>query len=53
MAKAEIFYFSLTDEMTREDKLAWFAETGFRDIPFDRVTPDEKHNWINLTDNDF
>jgi predicted helicase len=53
MAKAEIYYFSLTDEMTREDKLAWFKNTKFQDIPLDRITPDKKHNWINLTDNDF
>jgi predicted helicase len=53
MKRAEIYYFSLTDEMTREEKLAWFGGTRFQDIPFDRITPDEKHNWINLTDNDF
>jgi len=53
MAKAEIYYFSLTDEMTRKEKLEWFENTKFEDIPFDRITPDEKHNWINLTDNDF
>jgi predicted helicase len=53
MKRADIYYFSLTDEMTRGEKLAWFGKTDFRDIPFDRITPDEKHNWINLTDNDF
>lgn len=53
MKRAEIYYFSLTDEMTRGEKLAWFESTKFEDIPFDRITPDEKHNWINLTDNDF
>ncbi len=53
MNKTDIYYFSLTDEMTRGEKLAWFESTKFEDIPFDRITPDEKHNWINLTDNDF
>ena len=53
MKRADIYYFSLTDEMTRGEKLAWFESTKFEDIPFDRITPDEKHNWINLTDNDF
>jgi predicted helicase len=53
MTEAEIFYFSLQDEQTREEKLNWFDLTSFYEIPFERVTPDKKHNWINLTDNDF
>ncbi|MDM8560596.1 hypothetical protein QUF82_17330 [Thiotrichales bacterium HSG14] len=31
---AKIYYFTLTDEMPREDKLNWFANTKFEDIPF-------------------
>jgi len=50
---APIYYFSLTDEMPREDKLSWFASTKFEDIPFARIEPDKNHNWINLADNDF
>jgi predicted helicase len=53
MKKAEIYYFTLTDEMLREDKLAWFENTQFKHIEFDKVLPDEKGNWLNLTDNDF
>ncbi len=53
MKKAEIYYFTLTDEMPREDKLAWFENTQFKQIEFDKVLPDEKGNWLNLTDNDF
>ncbi len=37
----------------RVNKLRYLSERKFEDIPFDRITPDEKHNWINLTDNDF
>jgi len=51
--KAKIFYFSLPDEMRKEEKLDWFQTTPFQDIPFERILPDEKGNWINLTDNDF
>ena len=50
---AKIFYFTLHDEQTKEEKLDWFERTRFEDIPFDHITPDEKSNWINLTDNDF
>lgn len=53
MSKAKIFYFTLQDEQTKEEKLAWFEQTRFEDIPFDHITPDQKANWINLTDNDF
>lgn len=53
MKKAKIFYFTLQDEQTKEEKLDWFADTKFDEIPFDHITPDRKGNWINLTDNDF
>jgi len=53
MSKAKIFYFTLHDEQTKEEKLDWFERTKFEDIPFDHITPDQKANWINLTDNDF
>ncbi|MDG2990127.1 hypothetical protein L3556_04135 [Candidatus Synechococcus calcipolaris G9] len=53
MSKAKIFYFTLQDEQTKEEKLDWFERTRFEQIPFDHITPDKKTNWINLTDNDF
>ncbi len=53
MSKAKIFYFTLQDEQTKEEKLEWFEQTRFEQIPFDHITPDQKANWINLTDNDF
>jgi predicted helicase len=53
MKKAEIYYFTLTDEMLREDKLDWFKNTPFQKIEFDKIIPDEKGNWLNLTDNNF
>lgn len=51
--KAEFYYFSLADDMPRKDKLHWFDTTKFKDIPFERIHPDDKGNWLNLTDNDF
>ena len=51
--KAEIYYITLTDEMPREDKLEWFKHSRFDKLPFERINPDDKGNWLNLTDNDF
>ena len=53
MSKAKIFYFTLQDEQTKEEKLDWFERVQFEQIPFDHIAPDQKANWINLTDNDF
>ena len=51
--RAKIHYFTLQDEQCREEKLDWFRETRFRDIPFQRIHPDAKNNWLEQTDNDF
>ena len=53
MKRAKIFYFTLKDEQTKEEKLDWFQQTPFEKISFDHITPDHKSNWINLTDNNF
>jgi predicted helicase len=53
MSTTKIFYFTLQDEQTKEEKLDWFERTRFEQILFDHITPDQKANWINLTDNDF
>ena len=51
--KARIFYFTLQDEQTKDEKLDWFANTKIEQIPFERITPDKKANWVNQTDNNF
>ena len=48
-----IFYFTLQDEQTKDEKLDWFANTKIEQIPFEQITPDKKANWVNQTDNDF
>ncbi len=53
MSKAKIYYFSLTDEMLKEEKLLWFKNNPLKNIPFERITPSKKNNWINLANNDF
>ncbi|NJN22444.1 MAG: hypothetical protein HC812_16265 [Leptolyngbya sp. RL_3_1] len=53
MSKAKIYYFTLQDEQTKEEKLEWFEQTRLEQVNFEHVAPDKKHNWVNLTDNDF
>ena len=52
-AEAKIYYFSLNDEMRKEEKLAHLSALPFAQIPFERLNPDAKANWLNLTENDF
>lgn len=51
--KAKIFYYSLTDEMKKEEKLDWFRDNDFENIAFERIRPDKNANWINLSESDF
>jgi len=37
----------------RDNKITYLATSKFNQIPFEHITPDRKHNWINQTDNDF
>lgn len=49
----KIEYVSFDDFWPKEQKLQWLAENKLQKIPFERITPDAKNNWINLADNDF
>lgn len=53
MKRAKIFYFTLTDEQTKLQKLDWFGSTKFAEIPFNHLTPDEDGTWINQAHTDF
>ncbi len=48
-----IQYFTLQDEQKKDEKLDWLRDAKIQDIPFEHIQPDAKHNWINLSDNDF
>ncbi|NTV45350.1 MAG: hypothetical protein HGB11_02215 [Chlorobiales bacterium] len=50
---AKIFYARRPEFDTAQDKLTFLGSTPFQDIEFEKITPDEKGNWLNLTDNDF
>lgn len=48
-----IHYVTMDDFWRKETKLEWFGENPLSSISFERITPNDKHNWINLADNDF
>ena len=50
---AQIHYFTLQDETPRKEKLDWFRNNKLSDLEMERIHPDEKGNWLNITDNDF
>ena len=49
----KIFYYTLTDEQTRQEKLEWLRDNSFSTIPFERIQPDENNHWLNLSVSDF
>ncbi|WP_071188645.1 type ISP restriction/modification enzyme [Trichormus sp. NMC-1] len=49
----QIFHIRRPDFDTASEKLRFLSQTKFNHIPFEHITPDEKHNWINQSDNDF
>jgi predicted helicase len=48
-----IHYVCRPEDETAEEKLSYLSSQKLETLPFDHVRPDKKHNWINLTDNDF
>lgn len=48
-----IFYARRPELETAEEKLAFLNSARIGDMAFEEVVPDAKHNWINLTSNDF
>jgi predicted helicase len=51
--KCRIFYARRPEMETAGEKLSFLSITPLRDIPFEEVKPDRKHNWLNQTSNDF
>ncbi len=48
-----IFYTRRPEMETAEEKLAWLSKARLGEVKHAEISPDEKHNWLNLTDNDF
>ncbi|WP_439638100.1 type ISP restriction/modification enzyme, partial [Spirulina sp.] len=53
ISDCRIHYVRRPDDETAEEKLSYLSSQKIQNLPFDHVRPDKKHNWINLTDNDF
>jgi predicted helicase len=51
--ECRIYYSRRPELETAEDKLAWLSRTKFNALEHAEIRPDAKHNWLNLTDNDF
>jgi len=51
--RCRIYYYRVPEYDTAAEKLNFLAMTKLWDIDFRHIIPDENHNWINLTDNDF
>ncbi len=49
----QIFYTKLHDCHSGEEKLEFLGKHKFNELDFDHIIPDDKNNWINLTNNDF
>lgn len=52
-SRCRIEYIDMPDEWRKEEKLNWFKSNQLETIPFARIEPDKKSNWINLADSDF
>jgi len=48
-----IYYARRPEMETAEEKLTFLHNARISDMVFEEVVPDTKHNWINLTSNDF
>ncbi len=48
-----IYYNAVADYARAEEKKAYLREQQFKDIAFEALTPDKRHNWLGQTDNDW
>jgi predicted helicase len=48
-----MFYARRPEFEIADEKLAFLGQGKLRDIAFDEIRPDGRHNWLNLAQNDF
>ena len=46
-------YYTMEDEQTRDEKLYFLKTNGLSTIPWQRIYPDQKNNWINISISDY
>jgi predicted helicase len=49
----QIFYARRPEMATALEKLDWLQQTKFEQLEFERIRPDEKHNWLNQPEHDW
>ncbi len=49
----EIFYYKVSDELTKSEKLNCIENLKIHSIDFQKIIPDTKNNWLNQTENNF
>ncbi len=52
-SQCNINYVRRPEMDTAEEKLSWLSSYKASGLSFQRVVPDSKHNWLNLSDNDW
>jgi predicted helicase len=51
--KPIISYYTMQDEQTKDDKLYFLKHNKLNTIPWERIYPDSKNNWINPSNFDY
>ena len=51
--RCRIYYCRVPEFDTAKEKLDFLSATKFRNLDFQHIVPDENHNWIHISDNDF
>jgi len=51
--RAALFYHSLPDEDSREEKIQFLQDSSFESVPWKRLYPNTKHDWLNISASDF
>ncbi|TAD98904.1 MAG: DNA methyltransferase, partial [Bacteroidetes bacterium] len=51
--KCRINYYNIGDFLSKKEKLNVLRYDKINQIPFERIFPDKKNNWLNQTENDF
>lgn len=49
----QIHYNEIEDYITAEGKKSYLRESNLRELPFIKVHPDVKHNWLNISQNEW
>ncbi|GAB6392811.1 MAG: adenine specific DNA methyltransferase/N-6 DNA methylase [Treponematales bacterium] len=51
--KAALYYHTLRDEDTREEKLQFLKDASFESVRWQRLYPNARHDWLNISASDF